>query len=126
MSLAVALEAVGSSIPVITSAKCLRQKCLRRNSVRDLQIFHKSSEAFASWSAILDVGLVEAWAAGASWQQLMSDCNLDGGDMARLLSRTVDLLRQTQHCSALTQGVRKAAKEAVKSMSRAPITDNVS
>ena len=75
---------------------------------------------------LLQVGLVEAWAAGASWKQLMSDCNLDGGDMARLLNRTVDLLRQTSHCSALTQEVRKAAREAVKSMSRAPITDTVS
>eukprot|EP00955_Chlamydomonas_euryale_P040893 351841-Chlamydomonas_euryale.AAC.9 len=39
-------------------------------------------------------GLVEAWAAGATWAQIMEDSSLDDGDVARLLMRTVDLLRQ--------------------------------
>ena len=40
-------------------------------------------------------GLVEAWASGVSWEQLMADCaGLDDGDVARLLTRTMDMLRQ--------------------------------
>jgi hypothetical protein len=40
------------------------------------------------------VGLVEAWAGGASWQDVMADTSLDDGDMARLLARTADMLKQ--------------------------------
>ena len=39
-------------------------------------------------------GLVEAWAAGATWTQIMDDSTLDDGDVARLLMRVADLLRQ--------------------------------
>lgn len=39
-------------------------------------------------------GLVEAWASGCSWEEVMRDCSLDDGDVARLLTRTTDLLRQ--------------------------------
>lgn len=39
-------------------------------------------------------GLVEAWASGVSWKELMMDCNLDEGDLARLLRRAIDLLTQ--------------------------------
>lgn len=70
-------------------------------------------------------GLVEAWAGGASWSQLTADSNVDGGDVARLLNRTVDLLRQIQHCQTVGTTMRTAAREAVKSMSRIPITDVV-
>lgn len=41
-------------------------------------------------------GLVEAWAAGASWQEVMADTDLDDGDMARLLARTADMLKQVR------------------------------
>ncbi len=39
-------------------------------------------------------GLVEAWAEGAGWEAITRDSNIDDGDVARLLSRTSDLLRQ--------------------------------
>ena len=41
-----------------------------------------------------DAGLVEAWVGGSDWDQVTKDCSLDPGDVARLLSRTADLLRQ--------------------------------
>jgi hypothetical protein len=43
---------------------------------------------------LLSTGLVESWAAGASWQEVMADTSLDDGDMARLLARTADMLKQ--------------------------------
>lgn len=32
-------------------------------------------------------GVVEAWTGGSSWDQVTEDCNLDDGDIARLLNR---------------------------------------
>ena len=45
---------------------------------------------------LTSAGIVEAWTAGATWEQITNDCNLEGGDLARLLSRTTDMLRQVQ------------------------------
>ncbi len=53
-------------------------------------------------------GIVEAWAAGASWQQIMADSSMDDGDMARLLIRTTDLLRQV-HLEFWCSNCRMAA-----------------
>ena len=39
---------------------------------------------------------MEAWVGGGSWAQVTQDCSLDQGDVARLLSRTADLLRQVR------------------------------
>ena len=39
-------------------------------------------------------GMVEAWASGLTWRELMMDCPMDEGDLARLLRRTIDLLAQ--------------------------------
>ncbi|KAI3428051.1 hypothetical protein D9Q98_006436 [Chlorella vulgaris] len=68
-------------------------------------------------------GLVEAWAAGCSWEELMKDCSLDDGDVARLLTRTVDLLRQVAFCDTLLPALRKSARQAKAAMVRKPISD---
>lgn len=39
-------------------------------------------------------GMVEAWASGLTWREIMMDCAMDEGDLARLLRRTIDLLSQ--------------------------------
>lgn len=70
-------------------------------------------------------GLVEAWAAGASWDQIMSDCNLDDGDVARLLLRTTDMLKQVANLddAIVWPPLRAAARSALREMTRAPISD---
>ncbi|GLI69984.1 hypothetical protein VaNZ11_014636 [Volvox africanus] len=68
-------------------------------------------------------GLVEAWASGASWTQIMADSNLDDGDMARLLIRTIDLLKQLQHNCHLLPELRDTAAEALKGMDRKPVAE---
>lgn len=94
-------------------------------------------------------GLVEAWASGATWEQVMKasgasftaaaaapaaptavalamrqqDSTLDDGDVARLLGRTADVLRQLIHVEDLPQEVRQTARQAVKAMNRAPISE---
>ncbi|KAG8654021.1 hypothetical protein MANES_05G093300v8 [Manihot esculenta] len=39
-------------------------------------------------------GMVEAWASGLTWREMMMDCAMDDGDLARLIRRTIDLLAQ--------------------------------
>lgn len=39
-------------------------------------------------------GMVEAWASGLTWREIIMDCAMDEGDLARLLRRTTDLLAQ--------------------------------
>lgn len=41
-------------------------------------------------------GMVEAWASGLTWREVMMDCAMDEGDLARLLRRTIDLLAQVR------------------------------
>lgn len=76
---------------------------------------------------ILDMhaGITEAWAAGSSWNDIMKDSSLDDGDIARLLSRTVDLLRHAYFCDGLPPRLRAAARKAMKAMNRNPIADLV-
>lgn len=70
-------------------------------------------------------GLVEAWAAGCTWEQLMTDCSLDDGDVARVLSRSVDVLKQVSFVGQLPEATRTAARRAVGAMDRTPISDLV-
>ena len=69
-------------------------------------------------------GVAESWAAGASWAEVMLDCvSADDGDIGRLLSRVADLLEQASHCLGLPTELRSTARQAAKTMSRAPIAD---
>jgi superfamily II RNA helicase len=70
-------------------------------------------------------GLVEAWAAGCSWEEIMQDCSLDDGDIARLLTRTLDMLRQVAFCDTLLPPLRRSARQAMVAMDRKPISDLV-
>ncbi|PSC72530.1 DEAD-box ATP-dependent RNA helicase chloroplastic isoform B [Micractinium conductrix] len=68
-------------------------------------------------------GLVEAWASGCSWEEVMQDCSLDDGDVARLLTRTADMARQVAYCDTLLPPLRRAARQAMAAMDRKPISD---
>ena len=73
---------------------------------------------------VIDVrlaGLAEQWAEGASWSELMGSCRLDGGDLARLLNRTMDTLNQIWSIQDIPQEIRRNAKEAVRNFNRQPI-----
>jgi superfamily II RNA helicase len=68
-------------------------------------------------------GVVEAWASGLGWAEVTGDCNLDDGDVARLLMRTVDALRQAAFCDHLLPPLRSAARTAARRMNRPPISE---
>ena len=67
--------------------------------------------------------LVEAWAAGSSWDQVRRDTNLDEGDVARVFRRTAELLTQVPRTRELPMEVRQAARRAGELVLRPPITD---
>ncbi|CAI5995140.1 unnamed protein product [Closterium sp. NIES-64] len=69
-------------------------------------------------------GVVEAWAQGVTWRQLITDCaGLDEGDIARLLRRTIDLLSQIPYLPGIDPSLAKAAKQSAYVMERPPISE---
>lgn len=68
-------------------------------------------------------GMVEAWAAGVTWKELMTDCGMDEGDVARLLRRSIDLLAQIPHLPHVDPGLAKLARQTTHVMDRPPISE---
>ncbi|XXG63174.1 hypothetical protein AAC387_Pa05g1419 [Persea americana] len=68
-------------------------------------------------------GMVEAWASGLTWRELMMDCAMDEGDLSRLLRRTIDLLAQIPKLPDIDQLLQKNATIASSVMDRAPISE---
>ncbi|KAG2449071.1 hypothetical protein HYH02_005820 [Chlamydomonas schloesseri] len=95
---------------------------------RQLLVELQADAGLTRWNDALLVdlrfaGLVEAWASGATWAQVMEDSNMDDGDMARLLIRTIDLLKQLQHNAHLLPELKDAAAEALRGMDRKPVAE---
>ncbi|KAJ1696081.1 hypothetical protein LUZ63_004593 [Rhynchospora breviuscula] len=70
-------------------------------------------------------GMVEAWAVGLSWREIMMDCSMDDGDLARLLRRTIDLLAQIPKLPDIDPTLQRNALLASDVMDRSPISELV-
>ncbi|XP_057829348.2 DExH-box ATP-dependent RNA helicase DExH15 chloroplastic [Cryptomeria japonica] len=95
----------------------------QRSSLLQLQAKHR-----VEISCDLDMqfaGIVEAWASGLTWREIMMDCGVDDGDLARLLRRTIDLLSQIPVLPEVDPTVQKSAKLAARMMDRSPISELV-
>ncbi|VFQ93132.1 unnamed protein product [Cuscuta campestris] len=68
-------------------------------------------------------GMVEAWASGLTWREMMMDCAMDEGDLARLLRRTIDLLVQVPKLPDIDSLLQSNAKSASNVMDRPPISE---
>ncbi|XP_027097261.2 DExH-box ATP-dependent RNA helicase DExH15 chloroplastic [Coffea arabica] len=68
-------------------------------------------------------GMVEAWASGLTWREIMMDCAMDEGDLARLLRRTIDLLAQIPKLPDIDPLLQSNAKGASDIMDRPPISE---
>ncbi|KAL9226282.1 hypothetical protein vseg_002113 [Gypsophila vaccaria] len=68
-------------------------------------------------------GMVEAWASGLTWREIMMDCAMDEGDLARLLRRTIDLLSQIPKLPDVDPQLQSNAMTASGVMDRSPISE---
>ncbi|XP_059655972.1 DExH-box ATP-dependent RNA helicase DExH15 chloroplastic [Cornus florida] len=68
-------------------------------------------------------GMVEAWASGLTWRELMMDCAMDEGDLARLFRRTIDLLAQVPKLPDIDSLLQSNAMTALNIMDRPPISE---
>ncbi|XP_056165626.1 DExH-box ATP-dependent RNA helicase DExH15 chloroplastic, partial [Syzygium oleosum] len=68
-------------------------------------------------------GMVEAWASGLTWREIMMDCAMDEGDLARLLRRTIDLLAQIPKLPDVDPQLQRNALAASNVMDRPPISE---
>lgn len=68
-------------------------------------------------------GMVEAWASGLTWREIMMDCAMDEGDLARLLRRTIDLLAQIPKLPDIDPLLQRNAIAAADVMDRPPISE---
>uniref|UniRef100_A0A2P2KHL0 DEAD-box ATP-dependent RNA helicase ISE2ic-like n=1 Tax=Rhizophora mucronata TaxID=61149 RepID=A0A2P2KHL0_RHIMU len=68
-------------------------------------------------------GMVEAWASGLNWREMMMDCAMDDGDLARLLRRTIDLLAQIPKLPDIDPLLQSNARTASDVMDRPPISE---
>lgn len=71
------------------------------------------------------MGLVQAWAKGVSWNDLISNSSLDEGDVVRIMRRTVDLLAQIPYCEAVSEQLRTNALQALKAINRFPVCEPI-
>ncbi|CAL5019494.1 unnamed protein product [Urochloa decumbens] len=93
----------------------------QRNSLIDLQEKHNVKipcEIDAQFA-----GMVEAWASGLTWREIMMDSAMDDGDLARLLRRTIDLLAQIPKLPDIDPVLQKNAQIACSVMDRVPISE---
>ncbi|XP_020244941.1 DExH-box ATP-dependent RNA helicase DExH15 chloroplastic isoform X2 [Asparagus officinalis] len=68
-------------------------------------------------------GMVEAWASGLTWREIMMDCAMDEGDLARLLRRTIDLLSQIPKLPDIDPLLQSRASQASAVMDRVPLSE---
>ncbi|KAK3013328.1 hypothetical protein RJ639_009299, partial [Escallonia herrerae] len=68
-------------------------------------------------------GMVEAWASGLTWREIMMDCAMDEGDLARLLRRTIDLLAQVPKLPDIDPRLQSNAMTASNVMDRPPMSE---
>ena len=70
------------------------------------------------------MGLVDAWARGTAWTDLIANTSLDEGDVVRIMRRTVDLLAQVPFCEAISEQLRSNARLALKAINRFPVCES--
>jgi superfamily II RNA helicase len=70
------------------------------------------------------MGLVEAWARGIAWNDLIAHTSLDEGDVVRIMRRTVDLLAQVPYCEAISEQLRRNARSALRAINRFPVCES--
>ncbi|GAB4355721.1 MAG: DEAD/DEAH box helicase [Cyanophyceae cyanobacterium] len=69
------------------------------------------------------IGLVEHWALGMEWADLVGRTSLDDGDVVRILRRTLDLLSQVVHMPHVPEELKANAGRARDLIDRFPVAE---
>ncbi len=69
-------------------------------------------------------GIISEWARGKKWKELIFNTSLDEGDVVRILRRSIDVLSQIQYCIGVSNKLKHAAKLALKSINRFPVSES--
>ncbi|KAL8161564.1 hypothetical protein V2J09_013053 [Rumex salicifolius] len=108
-------EASTTVIKIVNSLEEQREYLLDIQEQHDVKISCCLDSQFS--------GMVEAWASGLTWRELMMDCAMDEGDLARLLRRTIDLLAQIPKLPDVDPELQRNAVAASSVMDRVPISE---
>jgi superfamily II RNA helicase len=99
------------------------QKGLRR---RLFQVQYRHDAAIPIWLERDLVTLVEQWALGVEWLEMISHTSLDEGDVVRILRRTLDFLSQIPHVPHVSDSLRRNAYRAMQLIDRFPVNEAAS
>ncbi len=110
----------GFPIPVDADRALQDLGAIRRELLHAQERCHIEIPAW--WEPDL-MGLVNAWARGISWNDLIANTSLDEGDVVRIMRRTMDLLAQVPYCEAISEQLRKNARLAFNAINRFPVCE---
>ena len=65
--------------------------------------------------------LIEYWANGGEWAELIEQIDMGEGDIVRAFKRTVDVLRQFTLIDGLSKNLVQNAKDAIYCIMREPL-----
>ncbi|MCM1982183.1 DEAD/DEAH box helicase [Lyngbya confervoides] len=88
-----------------------------------IQAQYRQAISFPVYLEKDQLDLIENWALEAGWDEMTQSTPLDEGDIVRLIRRTLDILSQIIHISALPPSLRQNAKRAKYLMERFPISE---
>ena len=75
------------------------------------------------WWNLELMGLVDAWARGVAWSDVIANTSLDEGDVVRIMRRTIDLLSQIPYCEVISHQLKSNARIALQSINRFPVSE---
>ncbi|MGK7915135.1 MAG: DEAD/DEAH box helicase [Prochloraceae cyanobacterium] len=113
------LETLGLKKPESTQGRRTPNLWETRRQLNQIQ--NRYDVAMPVWLERKSIGLVEQWALGMEWEELCECTNLDGGDIVRMLRRTVDILWQIPQVPGVPESLQNNARSAVALMKRFPV-----
>jgi superfamily II RNA helicase len=98
---------------------------LRNIRRRLFQLQRRHNVAAPVWLEYDLVALVEQWALGVDWLELVGNTSLDEGDVVRILRRTLDILSQIPYVPHAAQSLKENARRATQLCDRFPVNEVV-
>ncbi len=92
---------------------------------RLFQVQRRYKVALPVWLEWDLISLVEQWALGTDWLELVDNTSLDEGDVVRILRRTLDLLSQIPYIPYASDSIRQNASRARQLIDRFPVNEEV-